>query len=119
MDAIIDAAYRKNGHLLSSSIALPLFSGLARSPYTGQDDWYLERIMVHGDLKVFAEQLKTQELQSWGKSQMLDIELGYNYALSEKWDIGVNYLFVMNLHNDPLPYTSIENIIYLGTTIKF
>ena len=119
LDVVIDADYVSGKHRLNSSIALPLFSSQARSPYTGQDDGYMERIMVHSDLKVFVEQLKSETLQSWGKSQMMDLEIGYNFALNERWDLGITYLFVMNLHNDPVQYTSIENIIYLGTSIKF
>ena len=111
--------YKTGKHTFDSEFALPLFSFLARSPYTSQDDLYLERIMVHGDLKVFGEHLKSATFQSWGKSQMVDFDLAYKYALNEKWDLGITYLFVMNLHNSPVRYTSIENVFYLGTTIKF
>lgn len=100
-------------------LALPIFSYLARSPYTGQDDPYLERIMVHGDLKIFVQQLKSGNIQSWGTSRMVDVELSYNYALNTRWDIGITYLFSMNLHNNPVQYTSIENVFYLGTTFNF
>ncbi len=119
LDALVDVEYRKGKHALNSSLALPVFSYLARSPYTGQDDAYLERIMVHGDLKIFGQQLTSGTLQSWGTSKMVDFELGYHYALNAKWGIGISYLFSMNLHNDPVKYASIENIFYLGTTIKF
>ncbi len=119
LDALVNAGYRTGKHTLSSSLALPLFSYLARSPYTGQDDLYLERIMVHGDLKIFAEHLKSGKIQSWNTSQMMDLELGYSYSLNHTWDIGFTYLFSMNLHQSPVKYTSIENIFYLGTTINF
>jgi len=75
--------------------------------------------MVHGGLKIFVEHLKSATLQSWGKSKMADIDLSYKYALNEKWNLGITYLFVMNLHASPVQYTSIENVIYLGTTLKF
>lgn len=119
LDALLNIEYKSDRHTLQSEIALPLFSYLARSPYTGQDDQYLEEIMVHGDLKVFVEHLKNGTFQSWGKSQMLDFKLGYEYALNEKWNFGITYLFSMNLHSTPLRYTSIENVLYLGTTLKF
>lgn len=119
LDALINVEYTSGKHVFESELALPLFSFLARSPYTSQDDAYLERIMVHDDLKVFGEQLKSATFQSWGKSQMVDFDLNYTYTLNNKWDIGITYLFVMNLHNAPVRYTSIENVIYLGTTLKF
>jgi hypothetical protein len=119
LDALVDVGYRTGRHSVNASLALPIFSYLARSPYTGQDDFYLERIMVHGDLKIFWEHLKSGTIQSWGTSQMIDIELGYNYTLNSTWDIGITYLFSMNLHNTPVQYTSIENAIYLGTTFNF
>ena len=119
LDAVINVGYRTGKHALNSSLALPVFSYLARSPYTGQDDLYLERIMVHGDLKIFVEHLKSGMIQSWKRSQMVDFELGYTYSLNENWDLGISYLFSMNLHNSPVNYTSIENIFYLGTTLNF
>jgi hypothetical protein len=119
LDALVNVGYRTGSHSLNSTLALPVFSYLARSPYTGQDDLYLERIMVHGDLKIFAQHLKTGTIQSWNTSQMVDLELGYTYALSERWDLGVTYLFSMNLHHSPVKYTSIENVFYVGTTLKF
>jgi hypothetical protein len=48
-----------NKHRFEANLNLPLFSYVARSPYMGQDDQYLEEIAVHGDLKVFFEHLKT------------------------------------------------------------
>ena len=119
LDALVKMEYRTGDHALNTSLALPVFSYLARSPYTGQDDLYLERIMVHGDLKIFAQHLKTGTIQSWNTSRALDFELGYDYSLNEKWDLGICYLFSLNLHNSPLKYTSIENIFYIGTTLKF
>ena len=119
LDALINIEYTSGKHSFESELALPLFSFLARSPYTSQDDAYLERIMVHGGLKIFVEHLKSATFQSWGKSQMADFDLSYKYALNEKWDLGITYLFVVNLYNTPVKYTSIENVIYLGTTLKF
>ena len=119
LDALISSGYQSGKHAIQSEFAIPVFSFLARSPYTSQDDPYLERIMVHGDVKIFAEHLKSATMQSWNTSQMIDFDLSYIHTLNEKWDIGVTYLFTMNLHNTPLRYTSIENVIYLGTTLKF
>ena len=119
LDVLLDVGYGTGNHSLNASLALPIFSYLARSPYTGQDDDYLERITVHGDLKIFWEHLKSGSIQSWGTSRMVDFELGYNYALNSTWDIGITYIFFMNLHNSPVQYTSIENVFYLGTTFKF
>lgn len=119
IDALVSAQFRYGNHSIHSFFALPVFSYLARSPYTGQDDNYLERIMVHGDLKIFAEQLKAGTIQSWKTSRMMDVELSYKYALNSTWDVGISYLFIMNLHSSPVRYTSIENIIYLGTTFNF
>lgn len=119
LDALVNVEYRLGKHSFNSDFFILLFSYLARSPYTGQDDFYLERIMVHGDLKIFGQHLKSGTIQSWGTSQMTDVELSYNYALNSTWDIGITYLFSMNLHSSPVRYTSIENIFYLGTTINF
>lgn len=119
LDALANIEFRWGNHMLDSDIAIPLFSYLARSPYTGQDDLYLERIMVHGDLKIFGEHLKTGTIQSWGTSQMMDVELSYKYALNSTWNIGITYILTLNLHSSPVRYTSIENIFYLGTTLNF
>ena len=119
LDALINVEYKSGKHTFNSDFALPLFSSLARSPYTGQDDLYLERISVHGDLKIFAEHLKSGTLQSWGKSQMVDLNLSYKYSLNEKWELGITYFFSMNRHSTPLKYTSIENVLYVGTTLNF
>ncbi|MFC2090369.1 hypothetical protein ACFLT1_06290 [Bacteroidota bacterium] len=119
LDALLNVEYKSGKHSFDSEFALPLFSFLARSPYTAQDDAYLERIMVHGGLKIFANHLKSATFQSWRTSKMVDLNLSYKYALNEKWDLGITYFFAMNRHNTPVPYTSIQNIIYLGTTLKF
>jgi hypothetical protein len=119
LDALVEAEYRTGKHAVNLILTLPVISYLARSPYTGLDDHYLERIMVHGDLKIFWEHLKSGTIQSWGTSRMMDLEIGYNYALNSAWDIGITYLFSMTLHTSPVQYTSIENIFYIGTTFKF
>ena len=119
LDATASVDYAFEKHSLSVEIALPIFSFQARSPYTSQDDHYLERITVHGDLKIFAEHLKTYTFQTWNTSQVADLQLGYKYSLNSHWDLGIDYLFVLNRHTSPVLYTSIENIVYLGTTFKF
>jgi len=102
-----------------ANLTLPLFSYVARSPYLGQDDWYLERISVHGDLKIFFQHLASGELQSWGTSQIADLELRYHYDLSERWGLGAAYLFSMNLNSSPLKYISYEHLFTAGITYKF
>jgi len=106
-------------HHLEANLMLPLFSYVARSPYLGQDDAYLERISVHGDLKIFFQHLGSGELQSWGSSQILDFDLGYRYALSDRWELGAAYRFSVNLHASPLDFKSYESLFLIGSTFKF
>ena len=106
-------------HRFEANLNLPLFSYVARSPYMGQDDQYLEEISVHGDLKVFFAHLKSGEVQSWGSSQIVDLDLRYHFALSDRWDLDAGYLFSMNLNSTPLNLTSYENLFLIGATFKF
>jgi hypothetical protein len=107
-----------NKHRFEANLNLPLFSYVARSPYMGQDDQYLEEITVHGDLKVFFEHLKSGEVQSWGSSQIVDLDLRYHFALSDRWDLDAGYLFSMNLNSTPARLTSYEHLFLIGTTFK-
>jgi len=108
-----------NKHHLEASLNLPLFSYVVRSPYMGQDDEYLERISVHGDVKIFFQHLSSGELQSWGTSQIIDLGLRYQFALSDRWKLGAAYQFSMNLHAEPLDFKSYESLFLVGTTFKF
>lgn len=120
VDAWLGISYSpQSKHNVQSNIYVPLVSTVARSPYLGQDDDYLERISVHGDLKIFWEHIKTEKITSWGTTQILDFDLNYDYEISERWTVGLTYLFSMNLSSSPQQLTSYENIIYLGTTFKF
>ncbi len=106
-------------HHLEGSLNLPLFSYVARSPYMGQDAEYMERISVHGDIKIFFQHLASGELQSWGTSQIVDLGLRYKYSLSDRWELGAAYEFSMNLHAAPRDIKSYENLFLVGTTFKF
>jgi len=108
-----------NRHRFETNLYLPLFSYVARSPYMGQDDGYLERISVHGDLKIFFEHVKTGEIQSWGTSQIVDLDLRYHYALSDRWELGAAYRFSMNLHSTPAQFRSYEQLFLISTAFKF
>ncbi len=119
LDAWVNLKYNAgNKHRFDANLNLPLFSGVARSPYMGQDDGYLERISVHGDLKIFFEHVKTAEIQSWGTSQIVDLDLRYHYALNDRWELGAGYMFSMNLHSKPVKLTSYQHLFLIGTTIK-
>jgi hypothetical protein len=119
LDAWVNLKYDPGSkHRFEANLNLPLFSGVARSPYMGQDDGYMERISVHGDLKIFFEHVKTAEIQSWGTSQIVDLDLRYHYALNDRWELGAGYMFSMNLHSTPARLTSYEHLFLIGTTIN-
>jgi hypothetical protein len=108
-----------NRHRFEANLNLPLFSYVARSPYMGQDGEYMDRISAHGGLKIFFNHLGSGEVQSWGMSQIVDLDLRYHFALSDRWDLDAGYLFSMNLNSAPLKLTSYENLFLIGATFKF
>jgi hypothetical protein len=115
LDGWFNLGYEPEGkHRFEMNLYLPLFSYVARSPYMGQDDEYMERISVHGDLKIFLNQLTSGQIQSWGTSQIVDLDLGYRYAISDRWELGAAYLFSMNLHSTPVRLSSYENLFLIG-----
>lgn len=120
LDAWLNVSFNPGKkHHLEANLNLPLFSYVARSPYMGQDDEYLERISVHGDIKIFFQHLASGELQSWGSSQIIDFDLGYQYELSDRWELGAAYSFSMNLHEGPRDFKSYEHLFLIGTNYKF
>ena len=102
-----------------SSIAIPIFSSVSRSPYMSQDDPYFMDNYTHKGFKAFTNYIKRGTLQSWGNSQSLDFNLMYTYSLSEKWDVGGSYWFSLNLNQQPTHFSSIENVICLSGHFKF
>jgi len=120
LDAWAQVDYQLNEtHRFNAQAALPLFSFTARSPSLMQDDEYIENIISHNGLRIFAENIKDGHLQSWGKSQIFDLNINYFYTLSEKWEIGSSYYLSMNFNQDPTRFTSIENVLYLSTNLTF
>lgn len=104
---------------LHFSAALPLFSMNSRSPYLATDAEYLMDNYAHKDLSAVINFSKRAKFQSWGKSQGIEIGLGYDYSISEKWSIGCDYLFLANFNQVPTNFSSIENTLFLGAKLKF
>ncbi|MCV9386980.1 hypothetical protein [Reichenbachiella ulvae] len=120
LDLWLNLQYRINEkQYIKSNFSLPLFSYIYRAPYLAQNDEYFENIYSHKGLKEFTSRLSDGQIQSWGASQRVDFDLQYGYILNEKWDIGLTYLFAMNLNQSPTKYSQIESVFYLCGKLKF
>ena len=120
IDAMCTASYQLNEKTaIKSNLYLPLFSYQARSPYLGQNGAYFENASSHKPLPTVLEYIKDGQFVSWGKSQIVDFDLAFAYNISDKWDVGMKYLFSANFNQDPRELSSFENYIYLTTALKF
>jgi len=108
-----------NSSRLSMNLALPLFAYIARSPYMAQNDDYFENAFSHKPIPTVMAYIKDGELQSWGQSRSMDLDLSYEYGLSEKWSLGASYWLSMNFNSNPVPFRSVEQIISLSATFNF
>ena len=102
-----------------SNLSAPAVSYVYRNPYLTQDDEYFENIYSHNGFKEFASRIADGELRSWGKVQQVEFDIHYGYSINHRWDIGISYLFSMNLNQHPAQFTQFENTFLFGGKIKF
>ena len=120
VDAWTNVAYQlSEKSKLELDLALPLFAWNTRSPYNSQDDWYFENSISHNDFLILMEYIKDGELESWGKSQNIDIDLNYKYSLSDRFDVGAGYAASLSWNQDPVKFTQVENTFYFSFNLKF
>ncbi|HPR30393.1 MAG: hypothetical protein KDB85_13305 [Chitinophagales bacterium] len=104
---------------LEAELTFPLASWVCRSPYLSLDDQYIYNNYDHSGFKALYNYISQGQLESWGSSQILDLEADYHYMLNEKWELAASWLFSMNLNQDPRPFTSFENGLYFGAVYQF
>lgn len=120
LDAWLKMEYKLNDkNHLQGHVGLPIFSFVSRSPYMSQNDEYFADNIEHNDLKSLMNFLKRSEIQSWGVSQSVDLDLAYYHAFSERWELGASYWLSMNFNQAPTPLASSENTIFISTRLKF
>ncbi len=103
----------------SGRISLPLINWFARSPYLVNDDEFIENINSHSDLKSFFAFIGDGNIATLNKLQTFDIEAGYTYRLSNRWEIGLSYLFEFIHARDPRSLLSYRNSFFVSTNLKF
>jgi len=104
---------------IAASLQLPLASWLARPPYNGIDDEFIENISSHSGFKTFLAFIGDGELVTWNRLQTFDAGINYTYSLNEKWDLGAGYLFEFIHANQPQNLLSFRNTINISATIRF
>lgn len=120
LDAWLKLEYVLNDkNHLRAHIGLPVFSFISRSPYMSQNDEYFADNIEHNDFKSVMNFLKRSEIQSWGLSQGVDLDVSYYHAFSGRWEIGASYWLSMNFNQAPTPLASIENTFFLSARLKF
>ncbi len=103
----------------SGKLLLPVVSLVARSPYLANDDAFIENTYSHNGLKTFFAYLGDGKVQTWNRIQQVELQLGYDYALSSAWSIGATYAFRFQHVAKPLPFLSYRNTFYLHITRNF
>lgn len=120
LDVYTDLNYRfSEKQLVNVGISLPLFSLVSRSPYLVQNAEYFYDNRSNSSVPSLINYLKRSKLQSWGTSQIVDLKLGYAYAISGRLDFSASYLFAMDINSTPRKLTQFENSILAGLTFKF
>ena len=120
LDAWLKMGYKLNDkNHLRAHVGLPIFSSVSRSPYMSQNDEYFADNLEHNDFKSLMNFLKRSEIQSWGVSQGVDLDLAYFHAFSKRWELGASYWLSMNFNQAPTPLASTEHTFFISTRLKF
>jgi hypothetical protein len=104
---------------LVTTLKLPFFAWLARSPYLVNDDEFIENISSHSGFKTFMAFLGDGQMATWNKVQTFDLELKYEYDLSERWGFNAAYLFEFIHISQPRNLLSFRNSLNLSAKFKF
>lgn len=104
---------------ITGQIALPLVSWLTRSPYLVNDDEFIENISAHSDVKSLFAFIGDGNIATFNKLQTIDINASYVYQLSNKWELGVNYLFELIHATEIRSLLSCRNSLFVSANFKF
>lgn len=120
VDASVDMNYSlSEKHAVNMGVALPFFSMVSRSPYLVQNAQYYYDNIKNSSVAALFKYIGRSKPQSWGSSQIVDVNLGYSHTISKKLDLDLSYLFSMDLNKAPKKLTQFENSILAGLTYKF
>ncbi|MBK9105770.1 MAG: hypothetical protein IPL92_14675 [Saprospiraceae bacterium] len=73
---------------LTGRIEVPLVSWLARSPYLINDDEFIQNAYSHNGFKTFFAFMGDGHLATWGELNRANIDIEYQYRLSDKFSLG-------------------------------
>lgn len=104
---------------LSAVIQLPLVQWLARPPYIGIDDEFIENISSHSSFKTFMAFIGDGKFNTWNTVQNVDLSVKYSYSINVKWNVGASYMFEYIHSSQPRNLLSFRNTLNLFTTINF
>lgn len=116
----VNGSYQLNEkQKLSMGLQLPLLSWLARSPFSINDDEYIENTTQNSGIGTFFAFLADGQLASWDKLQYLDFDFHYEYLLNQKWLLKGQYGFSFIHVQVQRPMTSLQNNFNIIGTLKF
>jgi hypothetical protein len=104
---------------LSIETRLPLLAWTARSPYLVNDDEFIENTASHRSLRTLGSFLADGQLNSVGQYQKATFGLGYNFALSRRWQLGATWCSAMIRHSDPLPLRILQHQLLGKISVTF
>ncbi len=120
LDLWLKAVYRMNEkNYVESGLSIPLFSYVYRNPYLSQDDEYFEVIYEHNGWKELGRRIEQGKWRSWGNAQRVEFNVHYGYVINQTWELGLGYLFSVNLNQNPTPFTQVENLFLIGGKLNF
>lgn len=104
---------------LTGRVLIPLVSLVARSPYLVNDDEFIENTYSHNGFKTFFAYLGDGNVYTLNKIQQIELQLGYQHMLSDKWSIGGLYSFRFVHFSEPLDFLSFRNTFCINLTRHF
>jgi hypothetical protein len=103
----------------TTTLQLPMVAWLARSPYLVNDDEFIENISSHSGFKTFIEFIGDGQMATWSNMQTLDLEVKYEFSLSERWELGTAYQFEFIHVSHPRSLLSFRNSLNLFANYRF
>ncbi len=106
-------------HQLTAEARLPLAAWVARSPYLINDDEFIDNIAGHKSLGTILNFIGDGQMMSPIHHQQITLDIGYDFALTRKWQLGLNYQLEQLHNNKPLPLHSAHQQISLRFSLHF
>lgn len=103
---------------LTGRIEMPLVSWLARSPYLINDDEFIENTFSHNGFSTFFAFLGDGHIATWGELHRADIELEYQYKLSEKFSLGAAWRLAFIHAGKPVDLFSYQHSLNVMIGLK-